>query len=125
MKLAEKILLNLKRLLAWIFWIIVTLLFVELLLQIRKLTTNSCPGLTNISFDFDSALDTAICYLKLYSITIIITIANLLVPIIFSFIVNYEDYSPKTRLIVDLLRSIVFRLTGLVVIMVDYIGDNK
>ena len=86
-----------------------------------------CPEFNNLvsNTNLDDAVNAAICYIKKYSQTFTITIANLLIPIIFSYIVTLEDYSPKTRMIVDLLRSIVFRLSGLFVLMVGFIGDNK
>ena len=125
MKLAEKILLLIKRLTVWLAWLAVTVIFVFFLSKLFNLSTETCPGLNNISLDLESAFDTAVCYLKLYSTTLVITIANLILPIIVSLIVTFEDYSPKTRLIVDLVRSIVFRLSGLCVVMGHYVVDNR
>ena len=125
MKLAEKILLLIKRLTVWLVWLLVTAIFVIFLLELFDESTETCPGLNNISLDLESAFDTAVCYIKLYSTTLVITISNLILPIIFSVIVTFEDYSPKTRLIVDLVRSIVFRLSGLCVVMGHYVVDNR
>ena len=125
MRLSEKVLLYLKRALAWLAWLGITGGFVLGLTFLFDLSEESCPGLNNISIDLDSSFNTALCYVKLYSTTLTITFANLLLPIIFSIIVTFEEYSPKTLLIVDLTRSIVFRLSGLFVLMIGYIMSNK
>ena len=132
MKLSQRVLLYFKRILAWLVWITITGGFVAIIWFLTKLSgqTSSddrCPEFNNLvsNTNLDDAVNAAICYIKKYSQTFTITIANLLIPIIFSYIVTLEDYSPKTRMIVDLLRSIVFRLSGLFVLMVGFIGDNK
>ena len=132
MKLSQRVILYLKRVLAWLVWIAITGSFVYLILYLSKLsgqtsTDDRCPDFNNLvsNSNLDDAVNAAICYIKKYSQTFTITIANLLIPIIFSYIVTFEEYSPKTRMIVDLIRSIIFRISGLFVLMIGFIGDNK
>ena len=80
---------------------------------------DECP-----SFDsFDSFPFT--CYLYQYATTITITSANLLLPFIFSYIIEYEEYNPKTKMIVDITRSIMIRLSGLLVMIYGLLDRNK
>ena len=132
MKLGQKVLLYLKRVMSWLGWLVLTGVFVFvciLLLDVSEAAQQDEDCLFNATsvddIDFDTAVNTAECNLRLYSTTIAITFANLLIPTIFSFIVTLEEYSPKSQLIVDLTRNIIFRLAGLVVVMITLINTNK
>ena len=73
----------------------------------------------------DTATSFAFCYIEQYATTITITMGNMILPIIFSFIIVYEEYDPKVRLMVDLSRNILIRLLGLLVIIAGHIDSNK
>ena len=44
---------------------------------------------------------------------IVITTANIILPLLFSFLLQFEKYTAHTALLVDLGRSIMLRLTSL------------
>ena len=73
----------------------------------------------------DSAIASAECYLEQYATTIAITGGNLLLPFLFSYLTHFEEYDPKTQLMIDLVRNIVIRLSGLMVIIGGHINSNK
>ena len=73
----------------------------------------------------DSAIASAECYLEQYATTIAITVGNLLLPFLFSYLTHFEEYDPKTQLMIDLVRNIVIRLSGLMVIIGGHINSNK
>lgn len=129
MKLGQKVLLYFKRGMFWLGWLVLTGVFVlvcTLLLDVsEKAQQDEDCVLTVDDIDFNTAVKTAECNIRLYSTTITITLANFLIPTIFSFIVTLEEYSPKSQLIVDLTRNIIFRLAGLVVVMIKLIDTNK
>ena len=132
MKLGQKVLLYLKRVMFWLAWLVLTGVFVfvcTLLLDVSEAAQQDEDCVLNATsvddIDFDTAFNTAECNIRLYSTTITITFANLRLPIIFSFIVTLEEYSPKSQLIVDLTRNIIFRLAGLVVVMITLINTNR
>jgi len=125
-------LLYLKRVMFWLGWLLLTGVFVFvciLLLDVSEAAQQDEDCVFNATsvddIDFTTAVNTAECNLRLYSTTIAITFANLLIPTIFSFIVTLEEYSPKSQLIVDLTRNIIFRLAGLVVVMITLINTNN
>ena len=66
-----------------------------------------------------------LCYLKQYATTIAITLGNLLLPSCFYYLSLLEQYDPKHQLMVDLIRNIVTRLMGLMVIIGGHIQTNK
>ena len=117
MKLGQKVLLYFKRGMFWLGWLVLTGVFVlvcTLLLDVsEKAQQDEDCVLTVDDIDFNTAVKTAECNIRLYSTTITITLANFLIPTIFSFIVTLEEYSPKSQLIVDLTRNIIFRLATL------------
>ena len=73
----------------------------------------------------DNAIASAECYLEQYATTIAITGGNLLLPFLFSYLTHFEEYDPKTQLMIDLVRNIVIRLSGLMVIIGGHINSNK
>ena len=73
----------------------------------------------------DSAIVYVECLLKTYATTIAITGGNLLLPFLFSYLTHFEEYDPKTQLMIDLVRNIVIRLSGLMVIIGGHINSNK
>ena len=130
MKLATRLFLYCKRTFAWlivlgsiggyIFSIIKLLEFSE-----NTKTDQACTSFDSITIDIEGITAAASCYIKVYSTTLTITAANLVLPFLFSLIVAREEYSPKTQLMVDLSRSITIRLSGLVVILVSSIRTNR
>ena len=88
-------------------------------------TDQACTSFDSITVDIESITAAASCYIKVYSTTLTITAANLVLPFLFSLIVVREEYSPKTQLMVDLSRSITIRLSGLIVILVSSIRTNR
>ena len=91
----------------------------------RTKQEEACTSFDSITVDIESITAAASCYIKVYSTTLTITAANLVLPFLFSLIVAREEYSPKTQLIVDLSRSITIRLSGLIVIIVSSIQSNS
>ena len=77
------------------------------------------------SFNVDELLNKGTCYFFQFATTMTITTANLLLPFVFSYIIQYEEYSPKTRLIVEIFRSIMIRLSGLLVMMFSLLKRNE
>ena len=91
----------------------------------RTKQEEACTSFDSITVDIESITDAASCYIKVYSTTLTITAANLVLPFLFSLVVAREEYPPKTQLIVDLSRSITIRLSGLIVILVSSIESNN
>ncbi|XP_031609703.1 transmembrane channel-like protein 7 [Oreochromis aureus] len=52
-----------------------------------------------------------------YLPSIVITFANFITPVLFSFIINFEDYSPAFEIRFTLLRCVFMRLTSIVVLL--------
>merc|ERR1719447_2090651 len=59
-----------------------------------------------------------------YLLPLVISGGNLIFPFIFSFVIFYEDYDPKMKLIIDISRSIFLRLLSvgltLMFIIIDF-----
>ena len=130
MKLVTRLSLYCKRALAWLIVLgsIGGYIFsIIKLLEVSESTkqNEACTSFDSITVDIESITAAASCYIKVYSTTLTITAANLVLPFLFSLIVAREEYSPKTQLIVDLSRSITIRLSGLIVIIVSSIQSNS
>ena len=130
MNLLTKVSLYLKRVLAWLVVLLVIGVYIYFIFELLKVSektkqTEECTSFDSITVDIESIRAAASCYIKVYSTTITITAANLILPFLFSLIVVREEYSPKTQLMVDLTRSITIRLSGLIVIMVSSIRSNN
>uniref|UniRef100_A0A3Q4I1U9 Transmembrane channel-like protein n=1 Tax=Neolamprologus brichardi TaxID=32507 RepID=A0A3Q4I1U9_NEOBR len=52
-----------------------------------------------------------------YLPSIVITFANFITPVLFSFIINFEDYSPAFEIRFTLMRCVFMRLTSIVVLL--------
>ncbi|XP_043969623.1 transmembrane channel-like protein 7 [Gambusia affinis] len=52
-----------------------------------------------------------------YLPSIVITLANFITPLLFSVIINYEDYSPAFEIRFTLMRCVFMRLTSIVVLL--------
>ena len=125
--LGGKITLQLKRIFLW--FLVLCFLggfgygLVELYIHVdNRGIQDECP-----SFDSFTSISSTLfmCYLYQYATTLTITSANLLLPFVFSYIIEYEDYNPKTKLIVDIIRSIMIRLSGLLVMMFSLLHRNE
>ena len=130
MKLVTRLSLYCKRAFAWliVLGIIGGYIFsIIKLLEVSEKTKQeeACTSFDSITVDIESITAAASCYIKVYSTTLTITAANLVLPFLFSLVVVREQYSPKTQLIVDLSRSITIRLSGLIVILVSSIQTNS
>merc|ERR1719495_2223825 len=122
----KKIKLYSTRFFAWTLWVLSTGGFVYLIYRLYEESTvgthEDCP---EFSFTFEDLTSLAKCYILEYLTTIAITIGNLILPMIFSFLSNFEEYDEKSRLMYDLIRNIIVRLIGLVVIIIGHISSNS
>ena len=122
----QKIGLYLKRTIIWIIVLTLITLFVGLILylynNVQEMSNKDC-GLEAKSWEEVESV--ALCYLKQYATTIAITLGNLLLPSCFYYLSLLEQYDPKHQLMVDLIRNIVTRLMGLMVIIGGHIQTNK
>ena len=124
----NKISLNLKRILIWIFVALVIGTFIYGVYRLYQLgldrgTDDECGSIDYL--DVDSAVTSAKCLLNQYATTMAITVGNLLLPFIFSYLAHFEEYDPKTQLMFDLVRNIIIRLSGLLVIIGGHIYSNR
>ena len=87
--------------------------------------SDECPSFDSFDTFVENGSTIIKCYVYQSATTILITSANLLLPFFFSFIIEYEEYNPKTRMIVDITRSIMIRLAGLLVLMFSLLQKNK
>nr|XP_020451775.1 transmembrane channel-like protein 7 [Monopterus albus] len=67
--------------------------------------------MNNVKENF--VLDLIIEYLP----SIVITLANFITPLLFSIIINYEDYSPAFEIRFTLMRCVFMRLTSIVILL--------
>ena len=122
----QKIGLYLKRTIIWIIVLTLIFFFVVLILylynNVQEMSNKDC-GLEAKSWEEVESV--ALCYLKQYATTIAITLGNLLLPSCFYYLSLLEQYDPKHQLMVDLIRNIVTRLMGLMVIIGGHIQTNK
>ena len=122
----QKIGLYLKRTIIWIIVLTLIFFFVILILylynNVQEMSNKDC-GLEAKSWEEVESV--ALCYLKQYATTIAITLGNLLLPSCFYYLSLLEQYDPKHQLMVDLIRNIVTRLMGLMVIIGGHIQTNK
>ena len=125
----EKALLTLKRILAWLviigFYVGVGFLIVNV--YNWDPVVKSSEG-ENVNCDFSSFLadftaDNLICAFSPYLMAFTITSLNLVMPFIFSYIISFEEYDPKTRLVIDIGRSIFLRLMSLLVTIITLMMD--
>jgi len=128
MKTIQRVLLNVKRFLAWVIVLGVYTGFAFLIVKVYhyvQTTTkeDKCPGYDAI-WTGDNKVDAFTCNISPYLLTFTITSMNLLLPFFFFFIIQYEHYDPKTRLIVDIGRSIFLRLMSLLVTIITLIITN-
>ena len=123
----QKIGLYLKRTIIWIIVLTLIAFFVVLILylynNVQEMSNKDC-GLKDVE-DVEDVESVALCYLKQYATTIAITLGNLLLPSCFYYLSLLEQYDPKHQLMVDLIRNIVTRLMGLMVIIGGHIQTNK
>jgi len=84
-----------------------------------------CPSFDSFDSFVENSSTIFMCYVSQYATTMTITSANLLLPFFFSFIIQYEEYNPKTKMIVDITRSIMIRLAGLLVMMLSLLIKNN
>merc|ERR1711990_649773 len=63
------------------------------------------------------------CVAYPYYLPFTITSLNILIPFVFSYIIAYEDYDPKKKLIIDISRQIFLRLMSLLVAIIVIIVD--
>ena len=125
-----KALLQFKRIFLWSVVLLVlgggaTLLYLLYLEIEEKGISDECPSFDSLDSFVENGSNIIKCYFYQYATTITITSANLLLPFIFSYIIEYEEYNPKTKMIVDITRSIMIRLAGLVVMMGSLLSKNK
>ena len=125
-----KALLQFKRIFLWSVVLLVlgggaTLLYLLYLEIEEKGISDECPSFDSLDSFVENGSTIIKCYFYQYATTITITSANLLLPFIFSYIIEYEEYNPKTKMIVDITRSIMIRLAGLVVMMGSLLSKNK
>ena len=122
----QKIGLYLKRTIIWIIVLTLIFFFVILILylynNVQEMSNKDC-GLEAKSWEEVESV--TLCYLKQYATTIAITLGNLLLPSCFYYLSLLEQYDPKHQLMVDLIRNIVTRLMGLMVIIGGHIQTNK
>ena len=122
----QKIGLYLKRTIIWIIVLTLIAFFVLLILylynNVQEMSNKDC-GLEAKSWEEVESV--TLCYLKQYATTIAITLGNLLLPSCFYYLSLLEQYDPKHQLMVDLIRNIVTRLMGLMVIIGGHIQTNK
>ena len=98
MKLGQKVLLYLKRIIFWLGWLVLTGVFVFvciLLLEVSEAAQQDENCLFNATsvddIDFDTAFNTAECNIKLYSTTITITFANTTITTTATIIINLQE----------------------------------
>lgn len=93
----NRVVLALKRILAWMFVGGVTGTFVwgiyELYNNAQIGANSECPSFDNLQLE--NAFSTATCYFQEYATTITITAGNLLLPFLFSYVVEFEEYDQK------------------------------
>ena len=83
---------------------------------------DSCPSIDG----FESISSTLfMCYFNQYATTLTITSANLLLPFVFSYLIQFEEYTKKAELFIDIFRSILIRLSGLLVMMFSLLQKNR
>jgi len=63
------------------------------------------------------------CFWLDYMISIVITVLNMLLPYIFSYLIIYEEWAPGTALTIDLLQCMIVRLASLLTIMFTLYGS--
>ena len=100
MNLLTKVSLYLKRVLAWLVVLLVIGVYIYFIFELLKVSektkqTEECTSFDSITVDIESIRAAASCYIKVYSTTITITAANLILPFLFSLIVVREEYSPN------------------------------
>merc|ERR1712172_258267 len=71
----------------------------------------------------DDYVDNFKCAVYPYYLPFTISSMNLIIPFLFSYIILYEDYDPKKKLIIDIGRSIFLRLMSLLVAIIVIIVD--
>jgi len=122
----KKIKLYSTRIFAWTLWATTTVFFLLLIgylyIEGTEGSHEECPS---FNFTFEDLSSLAVCYILEYLTTIAITLGNLILPMIFSALSNFEEYDEKSRLMYDLIRNITIRLTGLVVIISGHINSNS
>ena len=126
-KTIDRVWLYFKRIAAWLIVIGAIIGFVIGILFLYQLGENGSKDVECPSFDslnLDNTFSAAKCYIQQYATTIAITMGNLILPFLFSFMSNYEDYDQKNQLLVDLFRNITMRLVGLAVIIYGHISTN-
>ena len=126
----QRFLLRLKRFLAWFFILAVYtgdgFLIVFVYGESNKIlteTANGCPGFDAV-VSGDHKVDAALCNIAPFILSLTITSVNLIVPFLFSFIIQYEEYDPKTKLVIDITRSIFLRVISLLVAIFTIISNN-
>jgi hypothetical protein len=124
MSTAGKIFRSFKRLLAWLTVLAVYAGFIFVIYRAYQkaleLSSSSelCPEI-----DISSVKSFA-CNFYDYLMPFTITSLNLLIPFLFSYIIQYEEYDPKVKLVIDLGRSIFLRLISLLVAVILVIIEN-
>jgi len=125
----ERFVLQFKRILIWSVVVLVlgagAVLLGLLYNEIERIgISDECPSFDSLDSLVENGSTIIKCYFYQYATTLTITSSNLLLPFFFSFIIEYEEYNPKTRMIVDITRSILIRLAGLLVMMYSLLKKN-
>jgi hypothetical protein len=84
------------------------------------LLKNKC-GTTNIEDlgSSDHLIDDIQCFLIEYLPSIVVTLANITIPFLFTIIIEFEEYEPNTKLFLNLSRCIFLRLASLLITLLS------
>ena len=106
-----------------LIWILTVTCLAGLALFMLFVSSNWMPSLRleydcslNPEYESEEEYDskhTVTCLAVEYIPSIVITVANIVFPLVFTFLVQFEKYSAHSSLLVDLARSVFLRLTSL------------
>ena len=122
-----RVFLNIKRFVAWVIVLACYGGYGYLIFYVNNevkpvVGDNITCSLTEL-FSSDDYVDNFKCAAYPYYLPLTITFMNLVIPFLFSYIIVYEDYDPKKKLIIDIGRSIFLRLMSLLVAIIVIIVD--
>ena len=123
-----KVFLNIKRFLAWVIVLACYGGFGYLIYYVNNevkqpvLDNNVTCSLSEVLSSGDYFTNFK-CAVYPYLMPFTISSMNLVIPFLFSYIIVYEDYDPKKKLIIDISRSIFLRLMSLLVAIIVIIVD--
>ena len=125
----ERAFLNIKRIIAWLIVLGCYAGFGRLIYFVNNevkqpvLGNNVTCSLSNV-LDSEDTINSFWCAVYPYLMPLTISGMNLAIPFLFSYIIFYEDYDPKMKLIIDISRSIFLRLLSvgltLMFIIIDF-----